>query len=168
MALNHTITAGVISDLRSVYEEVMWLAKRPKVTPSVARGWYTHLVSERLKKHIRRFSGLVSAQAISDINSDLRLEHYKRIQTTLTRLVRSHLQFSINDPEEFVDTILECEKVHIVTVSENYAAMKSKGDYFKAGIDLVNWSDIRTDRRQQLWEKMLSSKVANAEEYRVK
>lgn len=161
------VSIEILSDLRVIYEEVMWLAKRPKVTPSVARGWYTHLTSERLKKYIRRFTGFVSAKAISNVNSNLRLEHYKRIQTTLTDLVKSHLQMSKNDPDEFVNTILECEKVHIVTATENYAAMKLKGDYAEAGIFLVKWDEIAFEVKRQLWIKMLLGKVANANEFKV-
>lgn len=168
MASNFSIEKEIIADLHNVYEEIMWLAKRPKVTPSVARGWYTHLTSERLKKFVRRFTGFVSTQVISNSESNLRLEHYKRIQTTLTQLVKSHLEIPKRDPDEFVNIILECEKVHIVTVQENYAAMKSKGDYIKAGIELVEWDEIDIGIRSKLWRKMLSGKVANAHDFTVK
>lgn len=68
----------------------MWLAARPNVTPSVARSWYTHATAERLKRHVRMFTGRVSKRA-SEFEEELRLEHFLRIQTTLTQLVEKHL-----------------------------------------------------------------------------
>ena len=87
-------------DLNNVYEEIMWLAKRPKITPSIARAWYTHLTAERLKRKIRFFTGLVSQDSIDNLDQDLRLEHYKRIQKTLTELVENHLKKNKNNSEE--------------------------------------------------------------------
>lgn len=144
----------------------MWLARRPNVTASVARSWYTHATSERLKKYVRMFTGQVSIQAAKNLDSDLRLEHYLRIQTTLTQLVKRHLDSDLNDPSDFINTILRCEQVHIVTKSENYDAMKAKGDYTAAGIELVSWGDIGLEQQQVLWGKMLRGKVANHGDFR--
>lgn len=149
-------------DLVSIYEEIMWLAQRPNVTGGRARAWYTHIMAESVKKRIRRFTGFVSVNAIEDTSGELRLEHFKRIQTTLTGLVDRHKQSQCTDPEEFVRTVLDFEQVHIVTSAENYAAMKAKGDYALAGIQLVQWDEISPQRRQALWEKMLRGRVANA------
>jgi hypothetical protein len=55
--------------------------------------------------------------------------------------------------------------VHIVTFSENYAAMRADGNYRKAGIKLLAWRSIPTERRQVLWLKMLRGKVANAKDF---
>ena len=97
--------------------------------------------------------------------TDLRLEHYKRIQTKLTGLVERHRQEGQNNAEEFVRTLIDYERVHIVTVKENYDEMRAQGDYEKAGISLVSWNEIKADRRAELWRKMLHGKVANADAY---
>ena len=155
-------TTTINENLASIYEEIMWLADRPNTTPSAARAWYTHIASHRLQRQIRQFTGKVSQSAVTDKSASLRLEHFKRMQTTLTQLVAKHLQTGTLNPTEFIKTILECEQVHIVTISENYAAMKAKGDYLLAGISLVDWKDIPKERQQFLWKKVLSGKVSNA------
>ncbi len=151
--------------LVSIYEEIMRLSSRPNITAGRARAWYTHVMAESVKKQVRRFSGQVSRVAVAETSSELRLEHFKRIQTTLTSLVEQHRLRGMSDPDEFVRTILDCELVHIVTLSENYAAMRAKGDYDRAGINLVEWSKIPESRRKELWKKMLRGRVANAAEY---
>jgi len=151
--------------LVSIYEEIMWLSTRPNVTAGSARSWYTHVMAESVKKKVRRFTGQVSKAAVEDVGADLRLEHYKRIQTTLTKLVERHRSEGIRKPEEFVTVILDCEQVHIVTLNENYAAMRAKGNYEVAGIQLIPWSKVPQVRRNELWQKMLRGKVANAAEY---
>ncbi|MEZ5465591.1 MAG: hypothetical protein R3F22_10295 [Lysobacteraceae bacterium] len=85
--MTSTIDEKTEKELSSLYDEVMWLAKRPSVTPSMARAWYTHVVAGRLSRRIRRFSGRVSQHAAEDPEATLRLEHHQRIQTTLTALV---------------------------------------------------------------------------------
>lgn len=151
-------------DLISIYEEMMWLARRPNTSPTAARAWYTHVVGGRLIRRIRLFTGKVSSNAARDETAVLRLEHFKRIQTTLTKLVTKHLHSGEN-LNEFIRVILDCEQVHIVTFEENYAALKAKGDYAAAGIKLISWDKIPKSRRQILWKKMLKGKVANAAEY---
>jgi hypothetical protein len=99
--------------LFSIYEEVMWLAVRPNVTASCARAWYTHIMAETVKRRIRNFSGHVSRAAIASRTAELRLEHYKRIQTKLTALVERHRSSGHGNPEEFVRTLLAYEQVHI-------------------------------------------------------
>ena len=113
------------------------------------------------------FTGQVSIQAVKELDSDLRLEHYLRIQTTLTQMVKRHLECGLNDPRDFINTILRCERVHIVTKLENYAAMKAGGDYAAAGIELISWGDITVEQQRTLWSKMLQGKVANYAEFRV-
>ena len=149
-------------DLTSIYEEIMWLSVRPNVTPGRARAWYTHIMAEALKRKLRQFTGKVSKAAAARGDDQLMLEHFKRIQTTLTALVERHRAEKLNDAEEFVETIVEFEQVHIVTRSENYAAMRAKGDYRQAGIVLLPWRSIPSDRRAELWKKMLRGKVANS------
>lgn len=156
------IQSIVRGDLLSVYEEVMWLAKRSDMSASMARAWYTHVRAHRLSKHIRRFTGKVSMTAAANETVPLRLEHFKRIQTTLTQLVRRHVEARRQDAEEFIRVVLDCEQVHIVTFGENYDAMKAKGDYTNAGIVLLDWSAIKSERQQSLWKKMLVGRVANA------
>jgi len=143
----------------------MWLAARTNVTPSMARGWYTHVVAGRLSRRIRHFSGKVSREAISHPNATLRLEHHARIQTKLTHLVEAHLKRKRPNPQEFIRVVLECENVHIVTFAENYAAMRNDGNYRRAGIKLVDWRAIPEPRRRTLWTKMLRGKVANASQF---
>lgn len=134
MKLPVEIAPAVHANLASIYEEVMWLAERPSTTPSAARAWYTHVAVQPLRRHVRRFTGKVSRAAATDQGSTLRLEHFMRMQTTLTQLVARHLKTGTRSAEEFICIVLEYEQVHVVTVAENYAAMKAKGDYVLAGI----------------------------------
>lgn len=157
----------IIQDLTSIYEEIRWLSERPTVSSAQARAWYTHIMAESIKKRIRRFSGQVSEMAITNFDGELRLEHYKRMQATLTELFDRHRLKNLNAPEEFIKVILDCEQVHIVTRAENDAAKRKKGDYEKAGINLKKWDEISLEVRHVLWQKMLQSKVANAREFRV-
>ncbi|SOC08705.1 hypothetical protein SAMN05877962_10978 [Alloalcanivorax xenomutans] len=110
------------------------------------------------------FTGCVSKKA-SVFEEELRLEHFLRIQTTLTKLVERHLRDDYLNAREFIETIKRCEQVHIVTRTENYAAMKAKGDYQDAGIELVDWSSLDYETQSKLWKKMLRGKVANHDEY---
>lgn len=153
--------------LRSAYEEIMWLARREDVTSSMARAWYTHIVSNRLAKTVRIFTGEVSQQAAHHHgNIRLTLEHFERIQHRLTNLVTEHLKGG-DKPEEFVSLIRDCEKVRITTLAENYAAMRAKGDYTIAGITLLQWPDLDERCRQWLYKNILRGRVANAHEYLV-
>ncbi len=142
----------------------MWLAARPNVTPSRARAWYTHIMAESIKRKIRRFTGYVSASAIND-DGPLMLEHFRRIQTALSSLVERHHEGDHSNADEFVDMVLEYEQVHIVTRVENYAAMRAKGNYDKAGIQLVPWAAVPEARQEVLWRQMLRGRVSNAQEY---
>ena len=149
--------------LTSIYKQVMWLARQPEITPANARGWYTHVVSARLRRDVRRFTGEVSKQALKE-GATLRLEHFKRIQTELTKLITRHLK-EVDSAKEFVKMVIDYEQVHIVTLKENYEAMKAKGDYKKAGIELIKWKDIPHKKQNFLWGKMLRGKVSNANEF---
>ena len=151
--------------LGEIYEEVMWLAHRSHVSPSAARAWYTHVASNSIKRYIRMFSGKVSLLALNP-DETLRLEHFKRMQTTLTKLVDRHVLKGAYDKNEFIRAVLDCEQVHIVTLQENYAAMKADGNYQKAGISLVAWSSIPSEQKVFLWRKMLRGKVANADKFK--
>ena len=55
--------------------------------------------------------------------------------------------------------------MHIVTVPENYAVMRAKDDYARAGMAMVTWNEVPKQRRQELRERMLRGKVANAEKH---
>ncbi|MCA8205150.1 hypothetical protein LGM71_29355 [Burkholderia sp. AU33545] len=168
--ISEGIDRDVADDLRaalvSIYDEIMWLASRPNVTAGRARAWYTHIMAESVKRRIRQFTGQVSSSAVSGGGTGLRLEHYKRIQTTLTELVARHRNERVNDADEFVRTLIDSESVHIVTIEENYAAMRAKGDYEKAGIVLLSWGQIPAECRALLWATMLRGKVANADRFR--
>ncbi|WNL48368.1 hypothetical protein RKE25_22815 (plasmid) [Dyella sp. BiH032] len=152
--------------LRSLYDEMLWLAGRPGITPSMARAWYTHIVSNRLARQIRFFTGEVSRSALADPRQRLTLEHFKRLQTRLTALVEGDLA-GPRDAEAFIRVLRDLEQVRITTLSENYAAMKANGDYDVAGIDLVQWDEIPEDVRRVLWERVLNGKVMNYEAYAV-
>jgi hypothetical protein len=153
---------AIRAKLTAIYGEMMWLAARKNVSPSMARAWYTHVWADRLSRAIRHFSGKVSYEAMSDTKAVLRLEHHSRIQTTLTQLIAAHLKRKRPSAKEFIRIVLKCENVHIVTFKENYAARKSGGSYQRAGIKLVAWRSIPEKRRRVLWTKMLRHKVANA------
>ncbi|MFO1299514.1 MAG: hypothetical protein U1F17_03825 [Burkholderiaceae bacterium] len=153
-------------ELKSIYEELMWLSVRPNVTPGRARAWYTHIMAEAVKRRLRRFTGKVSETAVADGDGPLMLEHFKRIQTTLTALVARHRTEQLNAPDAFIKTLVEFEQVHIVTRAENYAAMRAKGNYRQAGIVLLPWKKLPEERRAELWRKMLRGKVANADAFK--
>jgi hypothetical protein len=53
-------------------------------------------------------------QASLRTGEDLRLEHFKRIQTTLTALVESHRQNDHVNAEEFFRILIDYEQIHIV------------------------------------------------------
>ena len=165
-----TIDRAVRADLAAVYEEIMWLASRPNVTPSMARAWYTHVAAGRFSRRIRHFSGKVSraavASTVEDPTAALRLEHHARIQTALTQLVQAHKRRKRPAPAAFARLVLACEHVHLVTFAENYAALRHRGDYRKAGIQLVAWRRVPKEVRQVLWPRMLRGRVANAADFR--
>ena len=150
--------------LLSLYEEMMWLAARPGITASMARGWYTHIVSTKLARKIRFFTGEVSRSAMNDPQQRLTLEHFKRLQTRLTSLVENDTHNGRN-PAAFISLLRDLEQVRITTVQENYAAMKSDGDYVAAGIELVPWDEIPLDVRHELWKRVLNGKVMNFAAY---
>jgi hypothetical protein len=165
--MSREISESVRLKLTSIYEEVMWLARRPNIRPAAARAWYTHITHLAVRREIRRFTGKVSRKAATDDTALLRLEHFKRIQTTLTQLVARHIREGISDVDEFITTVVCFEQVHIVTAPENYAAMKAKGDYARAQIDLLDWKEIPRERRRVLWKNVLNGRVANAREFAV-
>lgn len=153
--------------LVQIYEEVMWLARRPNVTPGNARAWYTHVWSQKLRRQVRYFSGRVSRAAIdAPVGERLALEHYGRIQAGLSELVERHLRDQISDPAEFCRTIIEKEKVHIVTEVENRRLQHSRADYTTLGIVLIDWVCIPPDRQERLWMRKLQGHVANSSAYR--
>lgn len=151
--------------LVKLYEEIIWLAKRPGIAPSEARAWYTHVRAVKLRLKIRRFSGKVSVEAAKG-HEELRLEHYERIQTKLTDLVAEHIEKKLNQPDKFISSLLRWERVHIVTRSENYAAMRHKSDYKAAGIKLISWDKLPPKKRQELWVRVLKGKVCNADKFK--
>ncbi len=100
-----------------------------------------------------------------DPSAELQLEHHRRIQTTLTSLVERHYQENLHDPDEFIDTLIMFEEVHIVTKAENYSARRASGDYSQAGIDLIDFDSLNIEDRQRLWRRMLLGRVANHAEF---
>jgi hypothetical protein len=151
------------TQLTAIYREVMWLAKRRGVSASAARAWYTHI--RKGDARLTQFSGKVSRAALAP-SATLRLEHYKRLQTVLTQLVQRHKKLKRPNPEEFIRVLLACERVHIVTFLENYAALMARGNYRKAGIELIRWKTLTLKQRERLWTRMLRGRVANAKAYR--
>lgn len=164
---NAKIDPAVRKYLEATYAQMMWLAKQPDITPSMARAWYTHVVAGKVTRRIRQFSGKVSMKAARSPEDTLRLEHHRRIQTTLTKLVERHLKAKSRDPDEFIRVLCRCEAVHIVTFDENYAAMRAKGNYREAGIKLVAWETLPPKTRRFLWKRMLRGRVANVDKFKV-
>src|SRR3954468_1608180 len=107
MNLPAEIVPALYVRLSSIYEEVMWLAQRPGYTPSDARAWYTHIAHLGVRRQVRRFTGKVSREAASG-DEALRLEHFKRMQITLTQLVAKHLNTGVRNATEFINTVIEC------------------------------------------------------------
>ena len=63
----------------------------PHVTLSGASMVYTHIASGKFRRHMCKFSGLVSHRALEP-GAVLRFEHFNRLQTVLTKLVARHLR----------------------------------------------------------------------------
>lgn len=61
--------------LASLHDEVMWLAARPGVTPSMARAWYTHVVADRLTSLVQAHRGLKSPNVHAFIRTLVKLEN---------------------------------------------------------------------------------------------
>lgn len=157
--------APVAERLTSTYEELMWLAKRPHVSPQRARAWYTHVIARQMAPMVRRFTGKVSRAALDDLNQRLVLEHYKRLASSISELLKAHTAQGISDPMSFLVLIEACEQVNITTDKENHSARRAGGDYAKAGIELVEWSALSIEERAFLWDKMLKGNVSNAADY---
>jgi hypothetical protein len=158
--------APIIAKLTAIYEDLIWLSRRPHVTQARARAWYSAVWSEALKRNVRLFSGRVSRAALEDINGTLCLEHYKRLSASLTDLLKKH---SSNNhpysPEEFIKLIEDCERVNITTAKENRNVQTKNGNYADAGIELVEWVSIPREDQILLWKCWLKNKVSNAAEY---
>ena len=155
----------VSARLSSIYEELMWLANRPYVTPRQARAWYSQVLAIPMAPKVRRFTGMVSRKAIENINDKLVLEHYNRLSHSLSRLIETHLEQQINDPTPFLVLIEQCEQVNITTDEENHRVQQTAGDYNAANIELVEWNTLSAQDKAFLWQAKLRGKVSNAAEY---
>jgi hypothetical protein len=153
--------------LSEAYEQMIWLAGRPGVTPGNARAWYSHVIAAKFKNKVRRFTGKVSQEAIKNPMADLCLEHYFRIQTSLTQLLNKHIKGKIHNPEAFIQLIYDMERVHLVLEHENQKIHKCKGHYPSAGVILTDWEDIDSEVRALLYRKIKSS-VLNAKDFAIK
>jgi hypothetical protein len=154
--------------LLSIYEEIRWLAARPDVSVGMARAWYALIRAEPLKRCIRQFSGMVSERAASAAAGEpLILEHYGRMHASISDLIKSHIAEGRSAPEEFVQTVLRVERVHIVIQRENVDARLAQGDYAVAGIQLLSWDALPAERQKSLWQTMLQGKVANAKAFAI-
>lgn len=155
----------IVSRLTSVYEELIWLASRPYVTPRQARAWYSAVLAETLKRKVRRFSGLVSQAALDQIDGRLVLEHFNRLSHSISRLLELHISERIADPSAFVALIEQCEQVHITTEQENHRIRESGGDYGLASVIMVEWRSIDAASRGKLYRRKLRGQVANSAEF---
>jgi hypothetical protein len=160
-----TYPQEIVSRLTSVYEELIWLANRPYVTPRQARAWYSAVLAETLKRKVRRFSGLVSQAALDQLDGRLVLEHFNRLSHSISRLLELHISERINDPSAFLVLIAECEQVHITTEIENHRIREAAGDYGLAGVHLVQWQEIEAASRVLLYQRKLRGQVANAADF---
>jgi hypothetical protein len=156
---------AVAERLASTYEELMWLANRPHVTPRQARAWYSQVLAIPMAPKVRRFTGRVSRKAIENINEKLVLEHYNRLSHSLSRLIETHIEQGINDPTPFLVLIEQCEQVNITTDEENHRVQDAAGDYEAANIELVEWNTLSAQDRAFLWQTKLRGKVSNATDY---
>lgn len=156
---------AVADRLTSTYEELMWLANRPHVTPRQARAWYSQVLAIPMASKVRRFTGMVSLKAIENINEKLVLEHYNRLSYSLSRLIETHIKEKINDPISFLALIEQCEQVNITTEEENHQVKRTAGDYVAANIQLVEWNTLSPQHREFLWKGKLQGKVSNAADY---
>jgi hypothetical protein len=111
------------------------------------------------------FTGNVSVAAVeTHETNDLVLEHFERIQHRLSNLVAKHLQQG-RDPEEFVRTVIDCERVNLVTRVENARISKAKGDYAAAGVQLVRWETLTPEVQRRLRRWIRQGRVANAQHF---
>ena len=166
----HAFADDVVQRLNLIYEEMMWLAQRENVTSQNARAWYSAVRAESVKRKVRRFSGRVSAEAINlaainNVEGALVLEHYLRVQASLSELLNYHVINGLNDPVAFVTFIYEHEKVHITTKAENQQIRLHGGCYADAGVELCDWVNIPEQIREILWSSKLQGHVANAADY---
>jgi hypothetical protein len=151
--------------LHQIYEDLMWLASRPHVSPCRARAWYSQVFATALAPKVRHFTGRVSRKAALDPMGRLCLEHYDRLAFNLSRLIESDLANGIRDPDAFVALIQRCERVNITTDEENHIVQATGGDYEAARVELLDWADLSQDLRVTLWKRLLRRRVANAQDY---
>ena len=154
------------SKLKLCYELMFQVADTEQFTARAVRGGYTHWLGPEFSKEIREFTGLVSRSAIENGEErGLVLEHFLRIQTSLTKLIGKHMSEGEN-VSEFISEVKRLEKVHIVTKRENDVLRKKvySGDYEKAGIEMVAWENIPEHAKSFLRRK-IRGKVANADSF---
>jgi hypothetical protein len=152
--------------LKEIYLQMMWLGKRPGITPGDARAWYSHVLSRKFITRVRRFSGKVSKGAAITPNARLCLEHFRRMQSELTNLLHRHLHENLDSPNEFITLLESVEQVHLVLESENHQILKSSGCYTQAGVHLLDWTNLTSEVQRILWKRKLNGRVANAKDYR--
>lgn len=148
------------------YEIMMTAARSGFLNPRGVRTGYTHWLGPEFSKEIQIFSGFVSKSAIAHgTNIGLVLEHFLRIQTELTALMKKHMDLGENFAE-FISEIKRLEQVHIVTKKENDLLRRKEisGNYAIAGIELVIWSEI-PEKSKIFLRKKLRSKVANFSQF---
>lgn len=154
------------SKLRLCYELMMQAARTGIFIARAVRGGYTHWLGPEFAKEIREFSGFVSKSAINNgSETGLVLEHFLRIQTTLTSLIEKHMNEG-EDVFEFIREIKRLEKVNIVTRKENnlLRTKNISGSYEKADVVLVPWENVPESSKIFL-RKKLRGKVVNADKY---
>ena len=157
---------NIDSKLRLCYELMMQVARTGFFTARAVRGGYTHWLGPEFAKEIREFSGLVSRSALENgSETGLVLEHFLRIQTTLTSLIEKHMNEGEN-VVEFIREIKRLEKVNIVTKQENdlLRTKKYSGSYEKAGVEMVSWEKVPESSKYFL-RKKIRGKVVNADKY---
>lgn len=146
----------------------MMVAKSGMLNAQGVRTGYTHWIGPEIANAVRMFSGFASQNAVSNgTHIGLVFEHYLRLQTKLTQLMKKHIDLSEN-VNEFIREVKRLEQVHIVTRKENNILRRKSmnGDYDKAGIKLIHWNDIPKSNRSFL-KKKLSGKVANEDSFTI-
>lgn len=161
-----TMRMDLNSKLELCYSLMMQVARTGQFTARAVRGGYTHWFGPELRKEVCEFTGMVSRKAIeNDSEVGLVLEHYMRIQTTLTGLIDKHMMDG-EDVDEFIREVKRMEKVNIVTKAENDLLRKKvfSGDYEKAGIEMIPWKDV-PEQAKVFLRKKIRGHVANAGDF---
>ncbi|GAB3357942.1 MULTISPECIES: hypothetical protein [Giesbergeria] len=157
-----------MTQLRLIYQDMRWLADRDHVGPKRARAWYSAVMNRTVGKKVCFFTGKVSEKAVLQ-RKNLVFEHFERLSSSLSQLLEKHKESNASEDEgfnDFVNLIKKCERVNITTNKENDEIKKAEGNYEKAGVVLIDWSDIKCQNAIRAFKKKIAGgNIANAKEF---